>query len=477
MDDKKFDFDNIGDDLSGSDYSGEINPEEDEAEDDVGKTREMDSVLYLKPDSIEGITPREEFAELNYADDMQKTRSMDSIDVPNVQEEQPPAENVIKRRKKKHHTNHTRTMGQIFLGVVISVASLCIGVVLAVNVIGAMRDFTGMAKGNREVEFEITDDMSVNDIANKLHDAGVINMPSLFKSYLNFAKENDGFLSGTYTIYTNMSYSNLIDTLKTPKEYTETVMVQIREGLTAAEVGKILEENYVCRAVDFEKYYKSKLNKFDFEEGIKDNPYRLNMLEGYLFPDTYEFYVIDDLKKNPNFDTTEYAKIAAETMYENFESKITKSMKSRMKELGLSLDEVVILASLVQWEGNDEESMANISSVFQNRLADPEGFPNLQSDTTYTYIDRCIVPNINSSNKEKMQQIEEAYDTYKCQGLPAGAICNPGLDAINAVLYPADTNYYYFLVSSEGLFYWAQTHEQHEQNIRDAALHAASEEE
>ena len=69
-----------------------------------------------------------------------------------------------------------------------------------------------------------------------------------------------------------------------------------------------------------------------------------------------------------------------------------------------------------------------------------------------------------------MQEIEDAYDTYKCVGLPAGAICNPGLDTINAVLYPAETNYYYFLVSKEGNFYYAQTHEQHNQNIIDAGL-------
>ena len=469
MDENKFDFE----DNSGHSDNTESNEESFSV--DFGKTQEMSSIQSSKENG-DSVTSREQFADLNYADDMQKTRSMDSVEAP-VSDEPTPVNNVVKRRKKKHQTNHTRTMGQIFLGAVISVASICVGVILAVNVINAMRDFTGMAKDSNEVDFEITDDMSVNDIANNLHDAGIINMPSLFKSYLNLTKENDGFLSGTYTIYTNMSYGNIIDTLKTPKEYTETVMVQIREGLTAAEVGKILEDNYVCRAVDFEKYYKSKLNKYDFEEEIEDNPYRLNMLEGYLFPDTYEFYVIDDLKKNPNFDTSAYAKIAAETMYSNFESKITKSMKARMKELGMTLDQVVVLASIVQWEGNDEESWANISSVFHNRLADPENFPNLQSDTTFTYINECIAPKITSSNEEQIQKIEDAYDTYKCEGLPAGAICNPGLDAINAVLYPADTNYYYFLVSSEGLFYWAQTHEQHEQNIRDAALHEASAEE
>lgn len=459
--------------------------EEDFEGDELEKTQEIKSV-FPEADSARSITPREEFTELNSPDDMSKTLLMDSMPSEEPKEsafdEGIPEENEVKRRKRKpkKQINHTRTMGQVFLGVVISVASMVLGVVLSVNVVKALRDITGMAKPIKETEVEITEDMGVDEIVDALHDGGVIEMPSLMKMYINMTDKKDSedyrpFLEGTYTVYSNQSYSSIIDTLKTKKQYTETVTIMIPEGITALEVGQILEENYVCRAVDFEKYYKSKLNKFDFEEQIEDNPNRLNMLEGYLFPDTYEFYVIDDLKKNPNFDTTDYAKKVAETMYENFESKITKSMKARMNELGMTLDEVVRLAAIVQWEGDAEDNWEKISSVFHNRLNDPENFPNLQSDTIYTYIERCIEPKITSANKEKMQAIEDAYDTYKCVGLPAGAICNPGLDTINAVLYPADTNYYYFLVSKEGNFYYAHTHEQHEQNIIDAGLEPPSE--
>ena len=194
------------------------------------------------------------------------------------------------------------------------------------------------------------------------------------------------------------------------------------------------------------------------------------MLEGYLFPDTYEFYVVDYLKQNKNYDTSTWAKKAADKMMDNFEDQITKKMKARMKELGMSLDETIILASLIQREGKTEEDMAMISSVFHNRLDDPENFPQLQSDTTDTYIEQTIKPKITSSNKAQMQKIEDAYDTYKCVGLPVGAVCNPGLDAIHAALYPDDTNYFYFLAARDGTFYWAETLEQHEQNIIDADL-------
>ncbi len=440
-------------------------------DEDFGKTQEMDSIQLpkLSDSANHGITPRDEFTELNSANDMSKTLLMDSVagELP-YDEEYPPAENPVRKRKKKHkkkRTNHTRTMGQIFLGVLLSAGALALGVILSIQVISGIRDITGLAKPNKLMEFEIDENMGINEIVDHLHDAGVIEMPVLMKTYMKLTKQDTGFLNGIYTLASNMSYNDLIEVLTTEKHYTETVTVMIPEGLTAAEVGKILEENYVCRAVDFEKYYKNKLNKFDFEEDIKPDPNRLNMLEGYIFPDTYEFYVIDDLKKRPNFDTTKYAADVAETMFNNFDSKITRSMRLRMAELGLTLDDTVKLASLIQWEGYNEENMAMVSSVFHNRLNDPETYPQLQSDTTDTYIDAVIKPATNSSNSEKMRAITNAYDTYECKGLPAGAICNPGIEAINAALYPADTEYYYFVASESGEFFWARTLEGHEENI------------
>lgn len=444
-------------------------------EENFEETREMDSIQLpkLSGDENYGITPRDEFIELNSADDdMSKTRCMDSIAGSNKEyfpEEPMPVQNPIKKRRKKK-INHTRTMGQVFLGAVLSVVAIGLGVFLSVNVIEAMRDITGMAKANKSVDFEITENMSVNDIIDGLYEKGIINKPSLMKMYINFTKSNTEFLNGPHTVNSNMSYNNILTSLRNEKEYTETIEVTIPEGLSVAEIGKLLEENYVCRASDFEAYVKTKQNRCDFEEELKVNSNRMFMLEGYLFPDTYEFYVVDYLKKDSNYDTHTWAKQAADKMMDNFEERITKKMKARMKELGLTLDQTVILASLIQREGTNKENMAMISSVFHNRLNDLETFPNLQSDTTDTYINETIKPRTTASNKAQMQKIEEAYDTYNCIGLPVGAICNPGLEAINAALYPDDTNYYYFLAARDGTFYWAETQEQHEQNIIDADL-------
>ena len=439
--------------------------------DDFGTTRELNSIHDADPEDPSGIAPRDRFTEMNSADDPGSTRMMDSLTAPDETEAAPAANPVRKRkkrRKKKKYTNHTRTMGHVFLGVVLSVAAICVGVFLAWKVIVGLMDYTGMAKKSHEADIVIDSTMNVDDIAETLHENGIIEMPWLFKTYINMKNESEGFLDGEYTVNSTMSY--IITLLKTVRQYTNTVTVMSPEGYNAQQIGQLLEENLVCRADDFEKYYRSKLEKYDFEEQITVTENRFYALEGYLFPDTYEFYVIDDLPDKPSMDTSQYAKQAAEKMYSNFQNKITKKMYARAKELGMTFDEVVTLASIIQKEGTNEENMANISSVFHNRLENMYEYPHLQSDTTDNYIEDVIRPNIPSSSLALYENVITAYDTYTCEGLPAGPICSPGLEAINAALYPAETDYYYFLSSSDGVFYYASTVEKHEQNIIDAAL-------
>ena len=106
--------------------------------------------------------------------------------------------------------------------------------------------------------------------------------------------------------------------------------------------------------------------------------------------------------------------------------------------------------------------MKRVASVFRNRLADPDNYPLLQSDPTRKYVEEVIKPNIEFPSKEMFK----AYNTYEGAGLPPGPICNPGLDAINAVLYPADTDYYYFCANVDtGEVYYARTNDEHEANL------------
>ena len=142
-------------------------------------------------------------------------------------------------------------------------------------------------------------------------------------------------------------------------------------------------------------------------------------------------------------------------------------MIERATEVGMTIDEVVTLASIVQLEAGSVDDMKNIASVFINRLNNPEAFPRLQSDATDTYIEDVIKTVLTV----EYQDMYDAYVTYTCIGLPVGAICNPGADAINAVLYPNDTNYYYFCsnVATKETYY-AETYEQHLVNCETAGI-------
>jgi UPF0755 protein len=276
-----------------------------------------------------------------------------------------------------------------------------------------------------------------------------------------------------------MSYSTLLSLFRTAKTKKETVSVRIIEGMTAREIGALLEENNVCYAEDFEKYYKDILNIYDFERRVKQSSTKMYQLEGYLFPDTYEFYVVSGMadgsspekgetvqeaKERIKKDSEENALVAAKKMYSNFNDKMTMKMYKKMGEMNMTLDEVVALASIVQKEAGYAEDMEMVASVFLNRIRHSAEFPYLQSDVTIMYVEDVIKPNFKGSETAKTR-LCNAYNTYVCTGIPAGPVCNPGLDAINAVLYAADSPYFYFCANPEtGEIFYAETEEEHNAN-------------
>ena len=133
---------------------------------------------------------------------------------------------------------------------------------------------------------------------------------------------------------------------------------------------------------------------------------------------------------------------------------------NKLNQLDATLDEVIILASIVQKEAANTEDMKKIASVFWNRLASPD-FPKLESDPTKNYAYDVLKPHMDVVNKTML----ESYDTYTGNGLPPGAISNPGIDAIDAVINPAQTDYYFFRAHLQlGKTLFAKTNEEHENN-------------
>ena len=146
---------------------------------------------------------------------------------------------------------------------------------------------------------------------------------------------------------------------------------------------------------------------------------------------------------------------------------VNANMMGRMNDLNLTLDQTMTFASIVQAEAPNKEQMRKVASVFWNRMNNSEMFPKLESDPTTKYVREIIKPNIELAN----ESMYIAYDTYQGIGLPPGPICNPGVDAIEAVLYPEETDYYYFCSNLETKeFFYAKTLKEHEKNLVVAGL-------
>ncbi len=224
-----------------------------------------------------------------------------------------------------------------------------------------------------------------------------------------------------------------------------TVTVTFREGLTVSETAQLLQENGVCSAADFMAAANNPVTQFSFLTGIKNPTERPFLLEGYVFPDTYEFYY----NMNPQAVLDKFLK--------NYENKITDEYVRRAAELGYTMDEILCIASIIQEEALDPE-MKKVSSVLHNRLNSSYG--KLECDVTIFYLNESVAPYV-----DDVSVYSELYNAYKRPGLPAGPITNVGTNAIEAALYPADTDYYFFLTDSEMNFHYAVTWNEHSANV------------
>ena len=229
----------------------------------------------------------------------------------------------------------------------------------------------------------------------------------------------------------------------------KTVTVTFPEGSTVLDIAEKLEKNNVCSAADFEAVCSKVPEGYDrlFEGVTEEN--RVFVLEGYLFPDTYEFYKEEGAEK------------AAKRFLDNMNAQITDDDLAKAKARGYTLDQALTLASVIQSEASDPANMPMVASVFVNRLKEGSGFPYLGSDVTRHYIERKMKAYIEANGLD-YNTLFGAYCTndgytYKTTGLPAGPICNMGKSAIEAALSPAESNYYYFFTDNDWNYYYNET--------------------
>lgn len=223
-----------------------------------------------------------------------------------------------------------------------------------------------------------------------------------------------------------------------------TVRITFPEGYTVTQMAQLLEENNVCTFDSFLTAVgnTSEMN-YRFINEIDNTEERAFVLEGYVFPDTYEFYFEESAEK------------ALSRFLKNTEAKLTDEMYTQAETLGYTMDEIIAIASIIQKEADVEGEMGKVSSVIHNRLN--ASYNRLECDVTIHYLEKYVKPYLTGD----VNRYNELYNTYKCYGLPAGPICNPGIAAIQAALYPEDTDYMFFFTDKDMNYYYSKTYNEH----------------
>jgi UPF0755 protein len=294
---------------------------------------------------------------------------------------------------------------------------ILISAALAYVMLSNATDLFGLGKPDQQIEVTIDKGMSANDIAQMLAESGVIRHPLTFLFYAQVHDSAAKFQAGAYILNSRMAYDEIIISLSTGSTIKNVVALTFYEGLSLREIAAMLEANQVCSAQEFIRCTEEEDFGFEFERMLPENEHRFRRLEGYLFPDTYEFYVGENVQS------------VVKKFLRNFAAKVDDEFYRRIQDAGYTLDQFITLASLIQEEGYTVEEMHKVSSVFHNRLTNSGAYPNLQSDVTIFYVENDIKPYLNLAD----QSMYDAYNTYVCTGLPVGPICNPGLAAIKRI--------------------------------------------
>lgn len=367
--------------------------------------------------------------------------------------------NLPKQKPPKRNKPPSGGKSQMFRSLILVLATVLGCVFIAIFALQSASDFFGLNQTNKEYEVVIPENANLSDITDILYEKGIIDKKITFNFIAGTKTKDTELKPGTYVFNSNMSYDQLISMMKTGDVTSQTVTLRFLEGTTADEIAAELEKNHVCNAEDFLEYLQNEefINYEFYNQLPKDKELRYLKLEGYLFPDTYEFYVNERIPS------------VVDKFFSNFERSINKDMEARMKTIKMDLDEVMTLASIIQREAGDPTEMRRVSSVFHNRLDNAANFPKLQSDVTLFYVEDHIKNQNRSYTISSTQEVYDAYNTYAGDGLPAGPICNPGLEAIMAALYPASTNFYYFVTDVEGEYYYAASLNEHNTNVELAA--------
>ncbi len=366
---------------------------------------------------------------------------------------------IKKKRKRKKRKNSKKSVLMAFL---ILIFVILLSAIVRIPIMGCMNDILAIDREDTQVRVILDRTMTTSQVLDLLDRKGLIysaNFCKIVSNLLGYAKvrEYEGgpyvdrtYPAGTYYLSPDMGVEGMLREIYTAGIDKSTVSITFPEGFTVDQIIEKLALNGVASekalydVLDDESFFEN----YDYLKYVTDKHQRYRMLEGYLYPDTYEFYVGENPKSVFNRFLT------------NFTNKWNANFAKLAENSSYTIDQIITIASILQKEASDAEQMGVISSIIHNRL-ESSSFPFINCDSTAKYI---------SAHEDRLRAdgsfatLMMHYETYQVTGLPVGPICNPGLDAIRAALLPDSTDYYYFLHDKEGRIYTARTVAEHQAN-------------
>lgn len=299
---------------------------------------------------------------------------------------------------------------------------------------------TEPTQAGETVYFRVLPGMTSSEITDQLLEEGVIDSSFKFWLTVKLNGADSKFQTGIFELHKNMSPGDALEALV--NGHAVAVRVTIPEGLNVTEVAKLFAE----KGLADEKEFLAEAKDFAPYDYIQKAPEADYAIEGFLFPDTYEF-------ANDATPRDIMEKMAAEC-----DARLTPEIRRQAAEKGLSVQELITLASLVEKEARYPEDRPMVAQVFLKRLK--INMP-LQTDTTLQYLLDEIKEDLTIADTK----IDSPYNTYQHYGLPPGPIASPGMASIEAVVQPADTDYLYFVADRQGHNHYSSTYDEHMANV------------
>ena len=411
---------------------------------------ELEEVLFAE--ETPAPAPDRDFQETN-GQEFEEMMDAPAAEVPkSPTSERPPRKGRPKRKK-----------GEGLLGIpnmLVTVVWLALIVAIGVTA-GRMlwvcaADVLAFGREDKPVTVTVYESDSMDDIIEKLYNGGLIRYRSLFKLYADISDAEEDIDPGIYDLNTRYDYHALVKMMSTSSSRTVVEGVLIPEGYSCRQIFAMLEEKRICTAQDLAAYAANgELKDYWFLENVERG--QEYCLEGFLFPDTYDFY------KNST------PREVLEKLLDNFDHRFDEEMRAQIETLNANVTggnytvrEVAIVASMIEKEAAAPSEAPAIAGVIYNRLFNWEGTP------AYLNIDASIVYALNGKSDLTREdlQLDSPYNTYTHTGLTPTPISNPGLSSLRAALNPESHNYYYYVLNPEtGMHTFSTTYEEHSANV------------